>query len=120
VSWAHRGDFNVARSYLNQAHQNFASLDPPQCLPLSWSETNLGNVTASLGLYDESLEWHLKAQASRHKASSGDTLDTSTADAVGNQNLGRIYWLLGRFEEARIALMKAIEMSSTKRAMLSL
>lgn len=39
MSWAHRGDFNVARSYLNQAYHNFANLGPP-AIPFSKLERN--------------------------------------------------------------------------------
>jgi tetratricopeptide (TPR) repeat protein len=120
VSCGHRGDFANGERYLMQAHGSYTKQDPPEFFLLSWNQTNIGNALASLSRYQESLGWHLRAQVSRGRAETGDSSGKRNAEAVGKQNLGRGFWLLGRYSEARDALDNAIKLSSENQAMLSL
>ena len=111
--WAHKGDFGHGKVHLEKAYKIRVEVPNNDPLTVSWSETNLGNVTASGKEYEVALEWQLKAESTRLK---GDQTDEGmkNANAVGNQNIGRSLWLLGRYEEARTYLRKSIEQLTEK------
>ncbi|KAI0872529.1 hypothetical protein GGS24DRAFT_467087 [Hypoxylon argillaceum] len=103
VMWAHRGQFQKAIGNLETAlavrkNQMAEDLDA-----LSWAYTDLGNCTSSLNRHEEALALHETAEKLRIEDGR-----LSEATAVGNQNIGRTLYFLGRFAEAHDRLSQAL------------
>jgi tetratricopeptide (TPR) repeat protein len=104
VMWAHRGQFRKSVGYLTQAHEIVTEQKPENIGEKSWANTNLGNCISSLNRYDEALGLHEKAEMFRIKDG-----HLSEPGAIDNQNIGRTLQFLGRLEEAKVRLNKALK-----------
>lgn len=103
VMWAHRGQFQKSKSNLLQSLDIRTNQVPVNLDSLSWANTDLGNCISSLNEYAEALILHERAEKIRIEDGR-----LSDATAVGNQNIGRTLYFLGRFEEAHARLNQAM------------
>lgn len=104
--WGHRGHFSRALPYVRDCNKIQAEREDKNWNSLCWSEVNLGNVLASAGEYKEALECQLKAEEAR-KNIGGE--DATKSNGVLQQNIGRCYIFLNRFDEAQQRLESAMK-----------
>ena len=93
---------------LVEANEIRSTYEPLDQLEISWTNVNLGNLTASTGRYDAALQWQLSAQKARRKWGD-ETSNPLGPNGLLTQNIGRCYRLLGRVEESYLQLNESIE-----------
>ena len=101
LMWAHRGFFDRAEPLLKESKAIKTRLVVLDRVELSWSEVSIGNVTASVGGYQESLNWQIQALRNRQIAA-GDDYEATKFHGVLLQNVGRSKYLLGLYLEALV------------------
>lgn len=110
VMWVHKGQFqkvivNLQTALTVRKNDTVKNIDAP-----SWAYTDLGNCTSSLSKHAEALIMHETAEKLRIK-----DRRLSQATAVGNQNIGRTLYFLGRFAEAHDRLEQTfIQLTNSK------
>lgn len=111
LMWAHRGFFEKAEPFQRQAYAIRLGIKPLDHLELSWTQANLGNLTASTVHHDESLDFQLEALRNRQIAGEDDYA-VMKPQGLLYQNLGRSMYYVGRYLEAHIWCHMAIAVLS--------
>ncbi|KAJ3535232.1 hypothetical protein NM208_g7220 [Fusarium decemcellulare] len=102
--WGHRGFFSRAIPFVRECNKLESEREVKDWSRLSWTEVNLGNVLASASEYCEALEWELKALETRKKIADNESIKPNS---VVQQNIGRCYTFLDRFDQAGARLQSA-------------